>query len=421
MTELSEQELVNDPRARAPRPPNVPSERVYDIDMYALEGIQDGYHEAWKRLQRPEVPELIWTPLTGGHWIATSGDTVREIYSDPERFSSEVIFLPKEAGEKYGLVPTRMDPPEHTPYRQVLNKGLGLSQIRRIESRVRDVAVALIDGFVHQGECEFAAEYANVFPVRVFMALADLPMDDAPKLTRFAKMMTHPEGNTPEEMAAVLEEGNNGFFAYVEPIIKARRGTNKEDLITIMVNADINGEPISHDKAIGLISLLLLGGLDTVVNFLSFMMIHLARNPALVDELRSDNLKLTRGAEEMFRRFPVVSEARMVARDIDFKGVHLKRGDMILLPTALHGLDEAHNEDPWRVNLERRAISHSTFGGGPHRCAGLHLARMEVTITLEEWLERIPKFAMKEGARPVYRSGIVAAVDNVQLVWPTAG
>ena len=399
----------------------MPSERVYEIDMYALEGIEEGYHEAWKRLQRPEIPELIWTPLTGGHWIATNGDTIREIYSDPERFSSEVIFLPKEAGEKYGLVPTRMDPPEHTPYRQVLNKGLGLSQIRRIENRVRDVAVSLIDGFVDRGECDFAAEYANVFPVQVFMALTDLPMSDVPKLIRFAKMMTHPEGNTPEEMAAVLEEGNNGFFAYVEPIIKARRGTDKDDLISIMVNADINGEPISHEKAIGLISLLLLGGLDTVVNFLSFMMIHLARNPALVDELRSDNQKLIRGADEMFRRFPVVSEARMVARDLDFKGVHLKRGDMILLPTALHGLDEAQNEDPWRVNLERRANSHSTFGGGPHRCAGVHLARMEVAITLEEWFKRIPKFTIKEGTRPIYSSGIVAAVGNVRLVWPIAG
>ena len=119
----------------------------------------------------------------------------------------------------------------------------------------------------------------------------------------------------------------------------------------------------------------------------------------------------------MFRRFPVVSEARMVARDQEFHGIELKRGDMILLPTVLHGLDEQQNEDPWRINLERRGISHSTFGGGPHRCAGLHLARMEVIITLEEWLKRIPNFTMKPGARPIYHSGIVAAVDNVPLIW----
>lgn len=404
-------------RARAPRPDHIPEQYVHEIDMYALDGIEHGYHEAWKDIPKPGMPDLIWTPFTGGHWIATNGETVREVYSDPTRFSSEVIFLPKEAGEKYEMVPTRMDPPEHTPYRKALDKGLSLAQIRKVESKVREVAIDLIDSFAGRGECDFSAEYANVFPVRVFMALADLPESDVPTLSRYAKMMTRPEGNTPEEMAKHLEEGNKGFFAYVEPIIQARRGKEGDDLITVMVNAEINGERITHDKALGLISLLLLGGLDTVVNFLSFMMIHLAKNPDVVEELRADPLKLMRSAEEMFRRFPVVSEARMVAKDQDFRGIALKRGDMILLPTALHGLDEQLNDDPWRINLERRGISHSTFGGGPHRCAGLHLARMEVIVTIEEWLKRIPSFSMKKGAQPIYHSGIVAAVDNVPLTW----
>jgi cytochrome P450 len=106
---------------RAVQPDHVPQNRVYEIDMYALDGIEEGYHEAWKRVQNAGVPELIWTPFTGGHWIATNGDTVKEIYADPNRFSSEVIFLPKEAGEMYQMVPTRMDPPEHTPYRKTLD------------------------------------------------------------------------------------------------------------------------------------------------------------------------------------------------------------------------------------------------------------------------------------------------------------
>jgi len=404
-------------KSRSQRPANVPDDRVYDIDLYALKGIEEGYHEAWKRIKTPEMPELVWTPFNGGHWIATNGATVREVYLDPARFSSEIIWLPKEAGEKYELVPTRMDPPEHTPYRQALNNGLGLAHIRKIEGKVRAIAQELIESFAERGECEFSGEYARVFPIRVFMALADLPMEDVPQLSRLADMMTRPSGNTPEEMAAVLEEANRGFFDYVEPIIRARQGKPGDDLISVVVNTQINGEPIEHQKALGLISLLLLAGLDTVVNFLSFVMIYLARHPELVTELRSDHLKLLRGTEEMFRRFPVVSEARMVARDQEFRGVHLKRGDMILLPTALHGLDEAANPDPWRVILDRRNISHSTFGDGPHRCAGMHLARMEVTVTLEEWLKHIPAFRLKEGAKPVYHSGIVAAVDEVPLVW----
>jgi camphor 5-monooxygenase len=403
------------------RPPHVPADRVYDIDMYALDGIEEGYHEAWKRVQQAGVPDLIWTPRTGGHWIATTGDTVREIYSDPSRFSSEVIFLPKEAGEKYQMVPTRMDPPEHTPYRKALDKGLSLAQIRKVEDRVRQASIELIEGFAGKGECDFSADYASVFPVRVFMALADLPMEDVPMLSHFARQMTRPEGATPEAMAADLEAGNNGFFAYVDPIIRQRTGGSGDDLITVMINSEINGRPIDHEKAQGLIALLLLGGLDTVVNFLNFFMIYLARHPDSVAELRADPLKLMRGAEEMFRRFPVVSEARMVAKDIDYRGVHLKRGDMILLPTALHGLDETENAEPWKLDFSRRTLSHSTFGGGPHRCAGLHLARMEVIVTLEEWLKRIPAFTLKPGARPVYHSGIVAAVENVPLIWPTGG
>jgi len=403
-----------------PRPAHVPADRVYDIDMYALDGIEEGYHEAWKRLQKPGVPDLVWTPRTGGHWIAMNGETVREVYSDPTRFSSENIWLPKEAGEKYEMVPTRMDPPEHTPYRKALDKGLSLAQIRHVEDRVRAVANELIAEIAPRGHCDFSADYANVFPVRVFMALADLPMEDVPKLSRFAHQMTRPEGNTPQEQAATLEAGNNGFFAYVDPIIRSRRGGSGDDLITTMVNAEINGQPIPHEKALGLISLLLLGGLDTVVNFLSFMMIYLARHPELVAELRGDDLKLKRSAEEMFRRFPVVSEARMVAKDQTYRGVELKRGDMILLPTVLSGLDEHDNPNPFMVDLNRRGISHSTFGGGPHRCAGLHLARMEAIITLEEWFKHIPEFSLAEGARPIYHSGIVAAVDNVPLIWPVS-
>jgi cytochrome P450 len=404
-------------RSRVPVPPHVPPHLIYEIDMYALDGIEEGYHEAWKRVQRPDTPPLIWTPFTGGHWIATRGELINEIYLNPAQFSSEVIFLPKEAGEKYEMVPTRMDPPEHTPYRKVLDKGLNIAQMRKVEERVRDVAVKLIEGFVGKGACDFDRDYAQIFPVQVFMALADLPMEDAPALSRLANDMTRPAGNTPAEMAKTLGDANKGFFDYVAPIVAARTGKEGDDLITVMVNSDINGEPISQDKAVALIALLLLGGLDTVVNFLGFMMLYLARNPATVEELRSDPLKLRRSAEEMFRRFPVISEARMVAADMRYRGVDLKKGDMILLPTALHGLEESENPDPWTVNLSRERMAHTTFGAGPHRCAGMHLARMEVIVTLQEWLKRIPSFRLADEGTPVFHSGIIAAVSNIPIRW----
>ena len=107
----------------------------------------------------------------------------------------------------------------------------------------------------------------------------------------------------------------------------------------------------------------------------------------------------------------------MVAKDQEYRGVHLKRGDMILLPTSLHGLDSSLNPDPWKLDFGRKDSSHSTFGAGPHRCVGLHLARLEVLVTVEEWMKRIPDFRLKPGTSPIYHSGIVAAVENVQLEW----
>lgn len=411
-------ETTADGKTRAEKPAHIPDRLVRDIDMYALDGIESGYHEAWSELQKRGPEKLVWTPLTGGHWIAMEGPLVKEIYEDPVRFSSEVIFLPKEAGEKYAMVPTRMDPPEHTPYRRLLDTGLNPKRIREVEDLVRRSAAELIEPMAARGACEFSADYAKIFPVHVFMTMADLPLEDVPILAKFAEDMTRPAGNSPKEMADCLDAANKGFFAYVEPIIKARRGRAGTDLISIMVNGTVNDEPLADDKALGLISLLLLGGLDTVVNFLGFMMLYLARHPEKVAEVRADELKLRRGVEELFRRFPVVSEARMVARDITFHGIEMKRGEMVLLPTVLHGLDANENPDPWNLDWERKSPRHSTFGGGPHRCAGLHLARMEATITLQEWIRRIPEFRLADGANPVYHSGIVAAVDDIHLIWP---
>lgn len=407
-----------DNRARAPRPAHVPAELVREIDMFDLEGIEDGMADAWKRLQTPDMPDLVWTPLTGGHWIAMRGAMVREIYENPDRFSSYVIFLPKEAGEKYTAVPTRMDPPEHTPYRKLLDAVLNPAQVRKMEATVRQTAVELIEGFLARGECDFAREFARPFPVRIFLSMADLPLADVPGLLRLVEDMMRPAGNSPEEMAATFAAANQGFCDYVEPVIQARRGGNGTDLISLLINGTIHGEPMEHEKAVGMILLLLLGGLDTVVNFLSTMMAYLARHPDKVAEIRENELKLQRGVEELFRRFPVVAEARMVAHDMTYHGVSLKQGDMVLAPTPLCGLDEAENPDPMALDWDRKQISHTMFGAGPHRCAGLHLARLEATVTLQEWLKRIPRFALAPGCVPVHQAGIVAGVENVRLVWP---
>ena len=404
----------------APVPPHVPADRIIDFDVYNPAGIEVGFHQAWMRLHGDGVPDLVWTPRNGGHWIATRGHLIRQFLNEPENFSARVMIVPKEAGLEHKLVPMNMDPPEHGPYRRVLNQGLGPREIRNIEGDIRAAAIALIEAFARDGKVDFCAEYANVFPIKVFLAFSRLPLSDAPLLTRFSKSMLRPEGTTPEEKAASMANANAGFFAYIAPTVAERRANPGDDWISLIIHSEVNGQPVTEYETLAMISLVLLAGLDTVVNFLPFCMDYLARHPELVALLHADPARIPARVDELFRRFPVVSQARLVTQDVSYDGVTLKAGEMVLIPSTLHGTDPRENADPLTVDFGRKKISHSTFGGGAHICAGMHLANLEIIITLQEWLKRIPEFRVAEGFQLVAHSGVVAQVERLDLEWNPA-
>lgn len=401
-------------------PENVPEDRVFDIDLFNLHDVDQGYQEAIMQLQRPDVPKVVWTPKNGGHWIVTRAEAVREVLRNPDQFTSEVIVLPKEAGEKYDFIPTRLDPPQHGAYRSVINRSLNIRQMRNLEDKVRETAIGLIEPLVAQGHCDFTKDYAEQFPIRIFMSMVDLPLADAPILMHYATQILRPAGTTGAEMAVSLEAAIKGFYDYLDPVLNERRGKDGTDMISSVINSEVNGEPMIHSEALNIIANLLLAGLDTVVSFLSFVMIFLGRNPGHLKQLVDDFDAIPRAVEELLRRFPIVADGRMVAADMEYDGVTLLKGDMIQVPTAYSGLDPALNEDPWTVDFNRRRPEHNTFGDGPHRCAGMHLARLEITVTLQEWLSRIPVFHLAADAAPRYASGMVATVKNVPLEWQPA-
>lgn len=394
-----------------PRPAHVPESRVVDWDMYNPPGIEEGVHESWTRLQRPGVPDIVWTPRNGGHWIATRGKLIAEMFKDYEHFSSKCIWLPKEAGEQYTFIPTSMDPPQQTPYRALINNGIGLRVVKGMEESIRERARSLIDGFCAKGACDFTTEYAQPFPIGVFLAMLNLPMADASRLKRIADQITRPDGSM--SMAEASEE----FFRYLRPWIAERRRNPGNDVISQIVNGDFEGRKLNDYEAERVCGLLLLAGLDTVVNFLSFMMLFLALNADHRRQLVADFSRIPGAVEELFRRLPLVADGRLIIQDVDCDGVTLKAGEMILLPTMLHGLDARENECPMHVDFSRKKFAHSFFGGGPHRCAGLHVARAEVTITLEEWLKRIPEFAPEPGYKPRFHSGVVSSLESLSLRW----
>ena len=397
----------------AARPDNVPEDRVVDIDIYMPPGlVEHGFHKAWSDLSAHN-PAVVWTPRNEGHWIALGGEALQEVQSDSERFSSRVIVLPKSIGEQHGLIPTTIDPPQHRPYRQLLNAHLNPATIRGLSENIRATAIELIEGFAARGHCNFTAEFAEQFPIRVFMALVDIDASEAPKIRHWAECMTRPG------MDMTFEQGKAAFFEYLAPLVDARRAHPGDDMLSGMLNVDIGGRTLTRDEALSLSTQVLVAGLDTVVNVLGFIMCELAVNAGLRADLRARGADTLPVVNELFRRFGLVSIAREVRHDTGFYGVHLKAGDMIAIPTQVHGLDPAVNPDPLVIDPARKRARHSTFGSGAHMCPGQELARKEVAITLEEWLKRIPDFAIgaQSDLSPV--PGIVGALRRVELVWPT--
>lgn len=394
------------------RPDNVPADRAFDFDIYKEipEGVD--FHQHWRNVMRDAPHPLMWTPHNGGHWIVLTAELSETVLSDYERFSNNTVLVPKEtAGEAYRLIPLSLDPPDHRPFRTLLNENLGPKPLRPMEGIVRDLAVALIDGFKAAGRCNFTHDFAEKLPVQIFMGIVDLPVEDLPKLKHLADQYTRPDGSIP------LDQVTQQFRDYLRPIIATRRATPGEDMISRMINGDIGGRPLSDVEAENICIQVLVGGLDTVVNMLGFTFSYLAIDHDLRRAIAADPTRIDDALLEFFRRFPVVSSAREIMKEVEFEGVRLKAGDMVLAPTVVIAMDDARNDDPLEFRLGRKARQHSTFGKGSHTCPGATLARMEMKIVLQEWFARIPEFRLADDKPLGYVNGIVGSVKPFDLVW----
>ncbi|MES2261733.1 MAG: cytochrome P450 [Pseudomonadota bacterium] len=398
----------------APLPSHVPPHLVYDFDMYNPAGLDEGLQEAYKRLQAPGVPDVVWTRHNGGHWIATRGKLIREALEDYRHFSSECPFIPREVGEAYDFIPTSMDPPEQRKYRALASMTVGMPVVDRMEERITALAADLVEQLRPLGKCNFTEDFAEPFPIRIFFILADLPDKDMPLLKNLGDQMTRPDGSM------TFAEARDAFYHYLSPIIDARMLAPGDDAISKIACGKIDGRPITKDEALRMTGLLLLGGLDTVINFLAFCMQFLAHSAPHRQELVDHPERIPAATEELLRRFGLVADGRIVKKDLAFHGVELKEGDQILLPQLLTGLDERENGCPMHVDFSRKKVSHTTFGHGSHLCLGQHLARREIVTTLTEWLARIPEFQIAPGAAIAHQGGIVGSVKGLPLVWDPA-
>jgi cytochrome P450 len=200
-------------------------------------------------------------------------------------------------------------------------------------------------------------------------------------------------------------------------LIREREAGRKDDLISKLMDADIDGRPPTFAENQNYGMLLFTAGLDTLVNSFTFGIFQLARQPELQQRIKADRSLIPALIEELLRRYAIAMPPRIVMHDAEFGGVRLKAGDRVVMMLPAGNLDPSTFDDPLRFDIDREEVPHLTFNSGPHRCVGSHLARLELRVFFEEWFRAMPTVRLDPDQAPLYRPGLNLAIVKLPIVW----
>lgn len=393
-------------------PAHVPPDRVFKYDFFREPGLVNDLYGTIAMLR--EKPAVFYTPCNDGHWVVTKGDVIAKVLKTPELFSNFPYLIPKAAGSPQQTPLTEMDAPEHTEYRRLVQQQMVPALINRMEAGFRASTARLIDGVYAQGHCEFVTDIGQILPIDIFLDWMALPRERREDFMGWVQQLLR--GKDPE----TRRQGKLNTLAYLRSIIDERVANPGEDLISKLALAPFRGRTISADELMPVVAGLFNAGLDTVTSNMSFTLRFLAEHPAHQRQLAENPALIPKAIEEMMRFFTTANLARSCTRDTELDGVPIKKGEQVLVPFVLYGLDEQINPDALTVDFNRKTPAHLSFGAGPHVCAGAYLARLELRVLLEEWFKRIPQFSVAAGTKIETMGGVIFGIKALPLVWEPA-
>jgi cytochrome P450 len=358
------------------------------------------------------------TERRGSTWLPTRYEDVVELAGDVGHFSSSDVFVipidvPEETLLAYGVPPLSADPPLHTWTRRLLLPWFSHQKVERYEPMTRELCAGLVDGFVADGRADAAADYAQQIPVRVIGAILGVPDSMSDTFTGWVRDVFE-FADDPER----VERARTALISYFVEEVARRREQPGDDLLSELLQTEIDGEPLDDAVVLGVAALTLAAGLDTTWSAIGSVLWHLATHPEDAKTLATDPAAMPLAVEELLRAYSPVTMARVVTGDVDFRGCPMAEGDKVLMNFPAANRDPEVFEEPARVILDRAHNRHVAFGSGIHRCAGSNLARMELRVALEEWLRRIPEFRLADAGGVTWAGGQVRGPRCVPVVFP---
>jgi cytochrome P450 len=330
-----------------------------------------------------------------GYYYITRREDVLAALRNPKVFSSRLALQPP--GSPIPVLPLAFDPPEHTRYRRILQPFFsphGLSKSRPVLVRH---AADMIDAIAARGECEVTKDLASVYPFQVFLDLYGLPLEDRDQLIAWKDAVIGDKPYFTEDDAASARH----LYDYLTDAIQQRRENPGTDMLSAVMTGDGDFTDL---ELLGMSHLLILAGLDTVTAAIGFSLLELARRPQLRAKLRGNPRQIRVFIEEIVRLEPSAPVApRVLTETAVIGGMTLPAGSSVFLCMAAINRDGSDSISTDELVMDGKVHRHWGFGGGPHRCLGSHLARMELTVIVDEWLKRIPEFDLAPDYQPVIK------------------
>jgi cytochrome P450 len=386
------------------------------VPAYHYDNTADGpvlsHHQRWDDIAATHSG--FRSSIARGYWVVTEGRAVQEALQDWRTFSSKSVTA-LDPDPKFLWIPEMLDPPVHTQWRRLLGREFSPNAVAAREPEIRRVAVEMIDQLKDTGGADALDEFARRFPTLIFMRLMGLPEEDLDKFLDWVHNMLHlsyeQDPDRSRQLAAITAAS-----AYFDEQIALRREAPRDDLLSRAMTWEIDGKPISDGDMHAFCVLMFQAGLDTVPISVGWALYHFATHPEQRKAIVTDPSLIPTSVEEILRVYSFVIPARKATKDVEIGGCPVRSGDMVMLPLAVSNRDPERYENPLEVDLNRKTSNHIAFGSGPHRCLGSHLARLELTVAIEEWHKRIPEYRIADG-QELEETGNMYGIKSLRLEW----
>ncbi|MGA9279641.1 cytochrome P450 [Ilumatobacter sp.] len=374
---------------------------IADPQLY-LHGIP---HERFAQIRA--TPGLMWHPYGGnGFWTVSRHDDAREVSRQPELFSSAIGHtnlwdLEADALEaRRSLIDT--DAPDHTRLRRLTARAFTPKNVKKWESTVREITVELLDDFIEQGGGDWVEMVSAPLPIRVILAMLGVPLTDADYLVELSNYLVEGTGDTQSIPADAFgnttelrllpfnSPASHALFQYGEKMRLERMAEPADDIVTHLAQAEADGDRLSPGEFRNLFHLLVFAGNETTRTALSHGAMAFADHPDQWQAILDDPSSVESATEEVLRwATPVLHMRRTAAVDTELAGTRIAAGDKVVMWYGSTSFDESAHDDPMKFDVRRAANPHDAFGGGgPHHCLGAFLARLEISILIEEMAKR---------------------------------